>query len=758
MTALWRCITVVFCALLWLGFVEPCKAVGQQTQSIVDQMRELVETPAVAGYEHEVSSKIAARLSAHKPHTDGLGDVVVTIGSGSPHRLLVAPIDEPGFVVSGITPEGYLTLQRLPQNGDLPLFNELYAAQPVKIGSVQHKWMNGSVAGLSIHLLPQRQHPPSMADLDNMYVDIGATSDVQARNAGADVLSPVALDRKLYQLANGRLASPAIGDRFGAAALLQLLTMVDSSKLKGSLTVAFVTQQWLGARGLQRVLQEQKPEELIYIGRLIRPAVPAQAGRQSAQQPDQGAAFKHRPGDGVIIAQENPEVEITGLAGELKQLAANGSIPVQTDSSAPLLPRGGYLPQPKLPDRMVHLAVATAWPSTPAEYIDSHDLIGLVQLLARYLEGSSAQIQVAAAAPLPEPTPAARPSAAPTDEAILKQVIETYGVSSHEGNVTNEIAHLLPPWAKPQKDAAGNLILHWGGTNSKSPRIAVVAHQDEIGYEVHAILPDGKLELESKGGGVLAYFLGHPALVHSANGMHPGVMELPEGWEKPDFKWPRGPRQMFHMDVGATSTQDVAQLGIKPGDFVSIPKEYRKLLAPRASARAFDDRVGCAALIAATWALGPSLAGRDVTFIWSTGEELGLEGAAAAAKALSAEHRAPDYVFAIDTFVSSDSPLESTRFGYGLLGKGFVVRAVDNSNIVPRNLAQRIVSMARSANIAVQYGVTNGGNDGAAFLLYGSTDVALGWPLRYSHSPAEVIDLRDLDALAKIVATVARSW
>ncbi|MGH9569279.1 MAG: M20/M25/M40 family metallo-hydrolase, partial [Candidatus Angelobacter sp.] len=86
------------------------------------------------------------------------------------------------------------------------------------------------------------------------------------------------------------------------------------------------------------------------------------------------------------------------------------------------------------------------------------------------------------------------------------------------------------------------------------------------------------------------------------------------------------------------------------------------------------------------------------------------------------------------------------------------VRAADNSNIVPISLVHKTVSLARSAGIPVQYGVTGGGNDGAAFLLYGSTDVALGWPLRYSHSPAEVIDLRDLDALAKIVGAVAKSW
>jgi len=215
---------------------------------------------------------------------------------------------------------------------------------------------------------------------------------------------------------------------------------------------------------------------------------------------------------------------------------------------------------------------------------------------------------------------------------------------------------------------------------------------------------------------------------------------------------------MFHMDVGARTPEQVAQLGIKQGDFVTIPKRYRKLLESRASARAFDDRVGCTALVAATCALGQSLNGRDVTFIWSTGEELGLEGAAAAAKKMDAEGRAPDYVFAVDTFVSSDSPIESPRFADAKVGQGFVVRAVDNSNIVPHGLVEKVVSMAKAQKIPVQYGVTGGGNDGAAFLLYGSTDVALGWPLRYSHSPGEVVDVKDVDALSKIVAAIARGW
>jgi endoglucanase len=83
---------------------------------------------------------------------------------------------------------------------------------------------------------------------------------------------------------------------------------------------------------------------------------------------------------------------------------------------------------------------------------------------------------------------------------------------------------------------------------------------------------------------------------------------------------------------------------------------------------------------------------------------------------------------------------------------------VDNSNIVRPDLVDKVVQLAHTAKIPVQFGATGGGNDGSAFVRYGSVDVALGWPLRYSHSPAEVVDTRDVDALARIVAAISRSW
>ena len=327
------------------------------------------------------------------------------------------------------------------------------------------------------------------------------------------------------------------------------------------------------------------------------------------------------------------------------------------------------------------------------------------------------------------------------------------------------VQRLLPHWAKPETDDAGNLILHLGTApaGSKTPRILVVAHMDEIGFTVKSISKDGRLEVEWRGGGDLSFFAGHPALVHTSKADLDAIVELPNGWDTANFKWPTDAgepdsKNPVRVDVGARTPAEVAKLGINLGDTITIPKAYRPLLGTRANGRSFDDRVGDTALVSAVWALGAPLKDRDVTFVWSTGEEEGLVGAAKVAARLAAEGHVPDFVFAVDTFVSSDSPIESQRFADAEIGKGFVIRAVDNSNIVPTALVERLIKLARTNQIPIQYGVTGGGNDGSAFVRYGSVDIALGWPLRYSHSPAEVIDTRDVDALARIITVIAKSW
>ena len=729
-----------------IGFMFLTARLNAQNRAVpgdlTHDIASLVEQPAVPGHETVVTHWIAERLKSYSPKIDSLGSVTVSIGEGQPKRLIVAPIDEPGFVVSQITADGYLRLQRLPQFGGMPLFNELHSAQPMLVADKNGRWLNAAMAGLSVHLQPGRKNPPDMNDIENLFVDVGATSSAEIDRAGLEVLAPVAIQRNLSQLANGKIAGPAVGDRFGVAALLQLLRGLDTGKLKGSLTLAFVTQNWTGARGLIQLLNRTTPDELIFVGRFMPTAtVPAPAAVAGDS--------------GVVVGLEKADAPLGELGEELKALAGQNNIKVSTASSGPLMPRS-YLPSPKLPARTVHLSVPMWWPVTPGEIVNTNDIAQLVKLLTVHLGG------VASDFALPKLEGGSKlhvtaSKTAPGTSEVLQQLVESYGVSDHETAVRETVQSLLPPWAKPTTGPNGDLVLDWGDP-SKAPDLVVVAHMDEIGYEVKNILPDGRLELEDKGGGLLPFFEGHVALVHSSNGQHGAVLELPDGWQKPDFKFKDERNPQVFADVGAANPDDVAKLGIKTGDFITIPKKYEPLLGQRALGRSFDDRVGCTALIEATWRLGPQLNGRRVTFVWSTGEELGLLGAAAYARQQAGAGKSPKYVFAVDTFVSSDSPIESKRFGDGILGNGFVIRAVDNSNIVPLKDVNHLRELMAANKIPVQYGVTGGGNDGSAFVPFGSIDVAMGWPLRYSHSPGEVVDVRDVDALAHAIETVARSW
>jgi putative aminopeptidase FrvX len=712
----------------------------------------LINTSAVSGYEQELASQIRAQLKDFSPRTDNLGNVIVTLGSGEPHRLIVTPMDEPGYVVSAITPDGYLRVQRLPQAAPNAVFDLLFAAQPITVLTRSGKRVAGVVAGLSVHLQPARLNAPKMSHSDEMYVDIGASNAEDVRAAGVDLLDPISLPREVRALANSEYTAPAIGDHFGCVALVDLLGSlhVGKAKFSGTLIVAFIAQQWTGGRGLDRILNELSPDEMIYVGRL---APPRKAPGTPPTSAAEVAPTVFKPGAGILLGASDESVPLSGLAADLKSGAEAQHLALHAELAAP--PRiGGYAAPTSLPKRFAQLGVATLNPTTPAEILNMSDVGDVTELLYRYVSGSALTGGLGGGF---------GGGCSDCGPGLLQTLTETYGASGHEAAVRDTVRSYLPKDAKTETDAAGDLILRLGSSaGSTGKKIVFVAHMDEIGYQVRSVEPDGRLLVDVLGGGYTEYFMGHAVLVHKADGStNAGVLELPDGWDKPGFEWPHGPRTMddaAHVYLGTHSAEETAKLGIKAGDWVTVPKKYHPLLGTRANARSFDDRVGCTALLEAVKTLGLNLPGRDVTFVWSTEEEVGLKGAAVVAERMAKDGHAPDFVFAIDTFVSSDSPLESKRFADAEIGKGFVIRAIDNSNIAPLEYVDRVVQLANENNIPVQYGVTGGGNDGAVFVRYGTVDIPLSWPLRYAHSAAEVIDTRDVDALAKIVAVLAENW
>lgn len=331
-------------------------------------------------------------------------------------------------------------------------------------------------------------------------------------------------------------------------------------------------------------------------------------------------------------------------------------------------------------------------------------------------------------------------------EVVLRRLVESYGVSGAEGPVRRVVTELLPSWARVETDTAGNL---WVRVGEGGAPVVFVAHLDEIGFAVTSIRDDGLLEMTARGGFFSSLFEGRPALLHTPAGVVPAVIPPRDS----AFGSRRPPPLV--LDVGASTRSQAESLGVTIGSTVTMAKSYARLAGTRATGRSFDDRVGCAALVLALRHLTPGRLRHEVIFVFSVREETGLEGARVVADALGGS---PARVHAIDTFVSADSPSDPQAYALVPLGDGPVIRAVDNSAVAPPVLVDSLRELAHGERLPLQAGTTSGGNDGSAFLGWGVPDVAIGWPLRYSHSPAEVADLRDVVRLAEVVRLVAERW
>ena len=334
---------------------------------------------------------------------------------------------------------------------------------------------------------------------------------------------------------------------------------------------------------------------------------------------------------------------------------------------------------------------------------------------------------------------------------LLTKLANAYSVSGHEHYVRDAVLNALPQWARSQAhtDADGNLIVETGP--DRDP-VMFIAHLDEVGFEVSNILPDGSVSLRTRGGLFPSLWEGQPAILHF----------------DPPFTDSRRPRRLHGIFVPretATTRQpealtawfgvnavELKKLGVVNGLSVTADKEATRLASTRFTARALDDRAGSTALVLAAHRINPSSLKRKVILSWAVREETGLEGSIAMARKYGP---AVKRVFSVDTLVSSDSPLETTRFAHAPLGQGAAIRGLDNSSVAPPSELDRVLNIARSQNIPLQVSATNGGTDGSVFIPYGVLHLGLSWPGRYSHSPVEVLDLRDLQSLERLVYAIA---
>ena len=232
-----------------------------------------------------------------------------------------------------------------------------------------------------------------------------------------------------------------------------------------------------------------------------------------------------------------------------------------------------------------------------------------------------------------------------------------------------------------------------------------IAHQDEVGFEITAIADDGTVSLRTRGGMFQSLWEGQPALLHFDQTGKEALHGIFTPRDTANAKQPEATTAWFGVDG-----VELKKLGVVVGQSVTADKHATRIGATRFTARALDDRAGSTALILAASRINPSLLKHRLILSWSVREETGLEGAIVLAKRYGSSVKR---VFSIDTFVSSDSPAEISRFADAPLGEGAVIRGLDNSSIASPAEVDRIVNLARLNRIPLQVGATNGGTDGS---------------------------------------------
>jgi hypothetical protein len=172
--------------------------------------KDLFAVPSTTGNEDMLAAKIRGLLPKGLTVEDaGLGTIAVKLGGTPGPTLILAALDGYGHMVSGITPEGFLTLDRPvpPPHARFDAF--LLPAVSTAKGAIQ-----GVVSQPAIHILTQERRRTQVEgfSLEIAYVDIGVRSEKDARAKGVELLDAVTYPAVLTELA-GAMGRPGLGTK-----------------------------------------------------------------------------------------------------------------------------------------------------------------------------------------------------------------------------------------------------------------------------------------------------------------------------------------------------------------------------------------------------------------------------------------------------------------------------------------------------------------------------------------------------------------
>lgn len=339
---------------------------------------------------------------------------------------------------------------------------------------------------------------------------------------------------------------------------------------------------------------------------------------------------------------------------------------------------------------------------------------------------------------------------------MLKDLTDARGVPGNEKEAREVMEKYIKPYADDvYTDNLGSLIAEKRG-NKKGPKIMVAGHLDEVGFMVTRVDDNGFVYFQTVGGWWSQVMLAQRVTIMTGAGDVTGVIgsKPPHILTPEQRKKPVDIKEMF-IDIGASSKEEAAEFGVKPGDSVVPYFEFTQMNNEKMLlAKAWDNRIGCAIAIEVLKRLKKEKHPNVVYGVGTVQEEVGLRGAKTSANLIQ-----PDIAFGVDVGIAGDTPGVTAKDAQASMGEGPQILLYDASMISHKGLRDFVTDTADENNLPYQFdALPAGGTDSGSIHLShdGVPALSITVPTRYIHSHAAMLHRDDFENAVNIIVEVIK--
>ncbi len=330
--------------------------------------------------------------------------------------------------------------------------------------------------------------------------------------------------------------------------------------------------------------------------------------------------------------------------------------------------------------------------------------------------------------------------------ALLTALCTAPGISGDEGTAAAAAMDALRVYCEDAHISHGNVISTFGSGEPSAPHVLLDAHIDQIGMIVTSITDDGFVTVGNVGGIDRRLLPAQKVILHGTKPISGVICAMPPHLTNGDEKVQKF--EDVRIDTGY-SAEELRKL-LAPGDSVTFTGVCTPLLGDRFTSPCLDDRCGAAAILYALDKLQGEALPCRVTVLFSTQEEVGERGAKIGCYAIN-----PDIALAVD--VSFAANLGDSETKTGKMEKGPMIGF---SPSLSKTVTRALCRAADEEQIPWQYevmaGTTGTNADQFSVCREGVKACTVSIPLRYMHTPAELISLKDVQLTGDLLAAYLR--